>query len=141
MSAEIKLTLYSKEIIKNLEQEGVKRMLEAVNVVRNQTLEVLSGTRTGRTYKIPGTDRYYTASSPGEPPATATAELRQHINTAVEGEGKTVVGMVGTDVKHGKMLEFGTKHILPRPWLRVSFEKATDAVKSVLSRKYLEGMK
>jgi len=138
---DIKLTFHNKEIIKNLEQEGVKRMLQAVNEVRNTTLETLSGNRTGRTYRVPGTQRFYTASAPGEAPASATGELRQSVSTAVEGEGRTVVGYVGTNKIQGKMTEYGTRNMAPRPWLRVSFEKSLDAVKTILSRKYLEGMK
>ena len=138
---EIKLVFHDKEIIKNLEQEGVKRMLVAVNEVRNQTLEVLSGSRTGRQYKVPGTQVIYTASAPGEPPAVATGQLRQSVKTAVEGEGRTVVGLVGTDLPKGKMLEYGTMNILPRPWLRVAFDKSTAKVREILSRKYLQGMK
>ena len=144
--SEIKLTFHDKEIIKNLEQEGVKRMMEAVNVVRNTTVETLSGRyrrRLGnrRRYKVPGTSRYYTASAPGEPPAVMTGELRQSVETSVEGEGRDVIGYVGSNCKHAKPLEYGTMNMLPRPWLRPSFEKSLERVKSILSRKYLEGMK
>lgn len=138
---DIKLVFHDKEIIKNLQQEGVKRMLVAVNEVRNQTMNTLSGSRTGRIYKVPGTQKTYTASAPGEAPAVATAELRQSVKTAVEGEGRDVIGYVGTDKIQGKMTEYGTKNMAARPWLRVSFEKATDKVREILSRKYLEGMK
>jgi hypothetical protein len=141
MNTNIKLTFHDKEIIKNLEQDGAQRMLQAVNEVRNITLETLSGTRTGREYKVPGTQVTYTASAPGEPPAVATGELRQSVSTAVEGQGRDVIGYVGSDSKHAAPMEYGTKNIAPRPWLRPSFEKALDKVKEILSRKYLEGMK
>ena len=119
--------------------EARKKMAEAVQVVRTQVLETLSGSRKAdpsRIYYVPGTRRKYQASSPGQPPATATAELRQNIKTAVKGEGKTVVGRVGTDKIQGLMTEFGTKNMAARPWLRISFEKATDKVKSILGSKW-----
>lgn len=114
-----------------------KKMLAAVNEVRNTVLETLSGTRSGQTYKVPGTNRTYTASAPGQPPAVATAELRQSIGTSIESEPGRLVGKVGTDKIQGKMMEFGTRHVAPRPWLRISFEKSSGKIKSILGRKWL----
>ncbi|HUV56286.1 MAG TPA: hypothetical protein VMV84_03555 [Dehalococcoidales bacterium] len=138
MGTEVKLVFHTKEVLKAIEDTASQRMAEAVNVVRNQALETLSGSRSGRTYQVPGTRRYYTASAPGEPPAQATSQLRQSIKTSVEGEGRTVIGMVGTNKIQGKMTEFGTRNMAPRPWLRISFEKALSKVKSILSRKWLQ---
>jgi len=137
MATRVKLVFHTKEVVKSLENAASKRMAEAVNAVRNQTLETLSGPRSGRTYRVPGTRRTYTASTPGQPPAVATAELRQSISTSVGGEGRTVIGHVGTDKIQGKMTEFGTRNMKPRPWLRISFEEALPKVKSILSRKWL----
>jgi len=119
-----------------MEQAAAKKMAEAVNEVRNTVLETLSGNRTGRTYYVPGTRKRYTASAPGEPPAVATAELKQSVKTSIGTEGRTVVGVVGTDTIQGKMTEFGTKNMAARPWLRISFEKALPKIKSILSRKW-----
>lgn len=137
MSAKVRLVFHTKEVVDSIEKVASQRMLEAVNVVRNQTLETLSGSRTGRTYKVPGTDRTYTASAPGQPPAQASGELRQSIKTSVRGEGKKLIGLVGSDSKHAAPLEFGTRNMAARPWLRVSFEKALPKIKSILSRKWL----
>lgn len=137
MPAKVELKFHTKEAVKAIEDTASKRILEAVNVVRNTVLETLSGKRSGITYHVPGTRRTYTASAPGQPPAQATGQLRQLIKTSVKSEGKKIIGAVGTDAKHGKPLEYGTKNMAPRPWLRVSFEKALPQVKSILSRKWL----
>jgi len=134
---EVKLTFHTDKVVKAIDDAQSKLMLEAVNEVRNVTLETLSGTRSGRTYKVPGTGRTYTASAPGEPPAVATAELRQNIKTSVGSEGKTVVGMVGTDKIQGKMTEFGTRNMAARPWLRVSFEKAMPKIRGIFGKKWM----
>jgi len=136
MATEVKLVFHTKEVVKAIDDAASKKMAEAVQVVRTQTLETLSGSRSGRTYYVPGTRRTYTASAPGQPPAVATAELKQSVRVAVEGEGKTVVGMVGTDTIQGLMTEFGTVRMAARPWLRISFEKVLPKVKSILSRKW-----
>jgi len=122
------------EVMRKIDATAKDRMQEAVQAVRNQALETLSGSRSGRTYKVPGTSRTYTASSPGEPPAVATAELRQSVKGVVEKEGNQIVGMVGTDKIQGKMLEFGTKYIEARPWLRKSFEESGAKVKEIFTR-------
>ena len=136
MGVEVKLVSHKAKVVKSIEDAAGQRMAEAVQAVRTQVLETLSGSRSGRTYYVPGTHRAYTASAPGEPPAQATAELRQSIKTSVGGEGKEVIGIVGTDKIQGLMTEFGTVNMEARPWLRPSFEKAMDKVKSIFGKRW-----
>lgn len=113
-------------------QELEKRMVAAVNLVKVNVLNTLQGDRTGRRYKVPGTkDTYYTASAPGEPPASVTGDLRRSIDTDVIIEGPSIIGEVGTDTEYGPMLEYGTIHILPRPWLRPAFELSQEAIEEI----------
>lgn len=128
-------------VMKAIDKAAKDRMEEAVQAVRTQVLDTLSGQRSGRTYRVPGQKRTYTASAPGQPPAVATSDLFKSIKTLVESEGKTVVGYVGTDKIQGEMLEFGTRgrasgkgKILPRPWLRISFEKTLPKIKEIFMR-------
>ncbi len=137
MAAKVKLTFHTDRVVKAIEDTAGKRMAEAVQAVRTQVLETLSGQRSGRTYYVPGTRTTYTASAPGQPPAIATSDLFKSIKVTVKGVGRTVIGIVGTDQKHGKMLEFGTRNMAPRPWLKISFEKALPKIKSILGRKWL----
>lgn len=127
----------TKEVVRSIKHAASRRVLEAVQVVRNQTLETLSGSRSGRTYRVPGTGRTYTASAPGEPPAQATSELRQSVKTSVSSAGRKIVGKVGSDSKHAAPLEFGTKRMAARPWLRISWEKSLAKIMAILSRKWL----
>lgn len=138
MPTEVKLIFYTDKVNKAISDNAGKRMAEAVNAVRNQTLETLAGSRSGRTYYVPGTKKRYTASAPGQPPAQATGELRQSIQTSVGGEGRAVIGTVGTDKIQGKMTEFGTKNMAPRPWLRISFEKAEGKIKSIFGKEWFK---
>lgn len=136
MGIAIKITDNIPQAQRRISDVAKNRMMEAVNAVRNTTLETLSGTRSGRQYYVPGTKKLYTASSPGEPPAVATGQLRQSIKGSVEtGEG--LVGLVGTDLEYGKELEYGRKNMAPRPFLRPSFERSEEAVKEIFSRSWL----
>jgi len=131
------------EVLKKINDSAFERMDASVDVVRKTTLETLSGTRTGKTYRVPKTKRTYTASAPGEPPAQATSGLRQSIKGTVSNEGKLVVGRVGTNLKYGARLEFGFMetdslgrryNMAPRPWLRKSFEQSQAKVIEICSR-------
>lgn len=136
MDIHIQLESHVAEVVAKMGDIAQKRMEEAVNVVRNNTLKTLSGARHGRTYTIPGTHRTYTASSPGEPPAQRLGELRQSVSTLVVGQGDSLTGAVGTDKDYGAMLESGTVKMAPRPWLRPSFEKSEAAVKAIFEREW-----
>lgn len=137
MAATIKLKLNTTELFRALDQGAPKRMYEAANELRNTVLETLTGKRTGRIYRVPGTSRTYTASSPGEPPAIVTAELRQSVKASTEGNGRAVIGKVKATAKHALPLEFGTRNMAARPFMKPSFDKALPSIKTILSRKWL----
>lgn len=120
------------EFKKKLKGSYLEKMQKATQVVHTETLKTLQGNRSGREYFVPGTKKTYIASSPGEAPASATGTLRQHVKTEITVEERTIVGGVGTDVKYGPWLELGTVNMLPRPWLRPSFEKTEEEVKKIL---------
>lgn len=138
MGAEVKLVFHTKEVIKSIEHVASQKMYEATNKVRNVVLDTLSGRRTGRIYNVPNTKKKYTASAPGEPPAQATARLRGSVKAKVMSKGREVIGVVGTLLDYGKMLEYGTINMAPRPWLRISFEKALPKIKSILGGEWLK---
>ncbi len=79
----------------------------------------------GRAY--PRGDKIHHASKPGETPAVDTSHLRDNIKYVVHVNGLDVIGKVGTNVKYGYWLEFGTaytddegkrKGMEERPFLR-----------------------
>jgi len=76
-------------------------------------------------------------SYPGNAPKTQTGVLVNSIYVDVDRTGGQVSGVtVGTDLKYGQYLEFGTKTIKPRPWLVPAFEamkpKNLEAFKSAM---------
>ena len=134
--SKVTIKLNSHNILPKLESVATQRMFAAAQEVRNETIKTLSGNRTGRTYKVPGTQVTYTASAPGEPPAVQTGQLRNSVTAIVENEGKSVKGFVGTELMKGLHLEKGTSKMAPRPWLERSFDSSLDRVKEILSRKW-----
>ena len=125
------------EAIKKIADHAEERMLEAATEIRNITLETLSGPRSGRVYRVPGTRQTYIASSPGQAPAVQLGDLRKSVEFGIEKEGSSVIGYVGSKLSKAAILEHGSRHMLPRPWLRPSFEKGTDKVKGIFMRSWL----
>jgi len=144
-SSGVKITI-NKETMRKLDSTGKERMLEAVNELRNVTIDILSQRGTGRTYTHyfwtdamgqlrRGRERWkpHTASAPGKPPARDTSHLVQ----SIKGKVTRGVGWVGTDSNIGIMMQYGTKKIAPRPWLDVAANKAREKIKQIFSRKWL----
>ena len=137
MATNVKLKLRTKELTQSIRDTASRRMYQAVEVVKVAQLETLSGDRSGRTYKVPGTNRTYTASRPGQPPAQATGGLRQSLQTSVSGKGRTITGKSGTKLPYGKMLDDGTLKIAPRPWLMPSLLRALPKLREIFKRSWL----
>lgn len=140
MGIKVKFESKVPQAMRAMSGELEHRMHSAVEMVKDHVEQnKLAGDRSGRIYRIPGTRKTYTASAPGEPPASRTGELRQHIGTKVEQRGRKISGQVGTDVEHGTFLEKGTRDILPRPWLEPSFEETQGQLISIFTRPYKGG--
>ncbi|MDO4426159.1 MAG: hypothetical protein Q4D17_10400 [Planctomycetia bacterium] len=120
----------------------MSKSVRIVNVLKNNALQVLRGTRSGRQYKKPGTIRrvasnYYRASAPGEPPAVRTGDLMKEWNpyVSVEGSGLNARILAGIESRmpYAEYLEHGTSRMAPRPYVERIKEKALPEVKRILS--------
>lgn len=83
--------------------------------------EVLNVPGTGKVYRRGSVS--HVASEAGRPPAPDTGALRRSINV-VWVDTDTI--RVGTDKDYGRFLEFGTRHISPRPHARPAKDLAID---------------
>jgi len=97
-------------------QEMDRFVLRVANSIRNNAVEaIMRGQKSGRMY---GNHR---ASAPGEAPATDTGALVRSIrveHTPGTGTARVVVG-----AEYAAKLEFGTRTIAPRPFLRPAVAK------------------
>lgn len=125
-------------LISNFAQIGAKfektmpkQVLRACHAVRNEWVQGLTGTRTGRQYRIPGTRKFYTASAPGEAPARRLGDLARTIRVAPRVLPGLVQARVGTDMEHGLYLEYGTENMEPRPSLRPALERARPKIRAI----------
>ncbi len=92
------------------------------------------GPASGRVYTRGGIT--HQASAPGQYPMSDTGELGTSVRVnGIEGLGSDIVS-VGTNVRHGFFLEFGTSNMLPRPWLTPSFEQAVAGITRDAKKRY-----
>lgn len=73
------------------------------------------------------------ASAPGDPPAVDEGKLRASYGFNVERGSIEDVLVFGTGDPKAKYLEFGTRHILPRPHLRPLMNRNRPRVREVLA--------
>jgi hypothetical protein len=117
-------------LLKQLQEAGiaaddaVEETIANVAVTTQQyaVTGIRGGAATGRVYGN------HVASAPGQYPASDTGRLMASINT----ELTETTAIVGTNVAHGPMLEFGTSRMAARPWLLPSFERAKIGVEKEL---------
>lgn len=127
-------------IVDQITKQAISRGTRAANELRNASLQVLRGQRSGRIYRRPYSTSTYTASAPGEPPAVRTGVLRMswHPQAKSSKSGKTVSirPAIWTDKKYAPALQDGTKKMAPRPYKEPIIEQAKEKVIAIYSQPY-----
>lgn len=85
----------------------------------------------GRTYQKYNPRRTHSASAPGNYPSSDTGRLASSVR-AILPTASSMFGQVGTAVKYGAWLEFGTSRMAARPWLLPSFKVAKIGIEKEL---------
>lgn len=109
-----------------------KRLYAAANAGKTQVVKNLTGTRSGIRYRVPGhAGTWYTASAPGEYPASASGALRSEIQIAIKGDD----GYIGSTKEYSIALEKKDPMKGGREWLRPSLEQARpEMLKKIMER-------
>lgn len=145
--ASIEIEKSCKNITDSVAQEFKSRGVRASNELMNAKNLILRGSRSGRTYRVPGTRKTYTASAPGEAPAVRTGTYRDSwkqknysegdssstvVHAAIESTEKTEKG------NHllGDILENGIGKMAPRPHFDAIIEKAEPQIKRIFEEPY-----
>ncbi len=131
--------------LKGLQKEVAQRAYRASNELRNASLYVLRGKRSGRIYKMPNTRAKYRASAPGEPPAVRTGIFRlswgTHVHVEKQGAHFRAVSAIESKEKAGgrllgEMLEQGTAKMAPRPYKQQVIARAMPKIKAIYKKSY-----
>lgn len=115
--------------IESLESDLIESQIDAVRdstlTVHRTAIELIQDNSSGVPqvrYSRSGRKRTVLASKPGKPPNTDTGRLVQSIKFDFKDGG--LIGRVGTDLKYGRALEFGTSKMEARPWLSTAVRLA-----------------
>ena len=107
--------------VQDVEKQVASRAERAAHVIRK--------------YRKPASNKTYTASAPGEPPALRTGDLRRSFRPLAKSEivqsAKHYTPGIRTDVKYAPFLEDGTSRISPRPYAEEIKQKAFPEVKAI----------
>ena len=105
------------ELGRDIEKAAFEGLQDGADIVVNHAKRLVAkGPKTGRTYKKYRPKRTHRASAPGEAPATDTGRLLNSIRARTAKKKLTIEVMAGT--KYARWLEYGTRRIKPRPFLR-----------------------
>ena len=104
---------------------------ETVSKAYRLMIGSMTGQKSGRVYKIPGTDRTYQASAPGQAPAVRTGFLRTSITIGKVNDYEYIISIAAP---YGKILEFQ----MNRPFAIPASTKAWTVFQGVVG-KYFNG--
>jgi Bacteriophage HK97-gp10, putative tail-component len=130
MGADVSFSLKNMlpNITKMLPQKYEQALLKSAIEVNNEVRRTLTGQRHGKLYRVAGTRRFYTASSPAEPPAVRLGHLRNSYQYKVKGSGFGARAYVGSPLDYAHFLEYGTAKMRPRRHLSVAFKRSKPKV-------------
>lgn len=139
---------------KAVHKVATDKLIVAAETVRTNAVKSMgSGSSGHRKYYRTKAKKEHWSSKPGDAPHVDTGRLRASITWAIsEGaqqgdqvrgsaatqddavgrpdhEANRIIAVIGTNVKYAKPLEFGTRHMSARPFLRPALEKARAKIK------------
>ena len=115
-----------------------KVMVKLCLIIERDIKQSMQRTNVEFGYTSKRTGKYIVVSSskgrskPGNPPAPDTGRLMGSITHRVEMEGNSIIGYVGTSVKYGVYLEYGTSKIAARPWLGPAIERNRKIIRETI---------
>ncbi len=106
-----KLDLFKKEVLAN----QIRAVQDSTFLVHETAIKLIQDNSRGKPQQRYNPKRVVKASKPGDAPNTDKGRLVQSIKFDFQDNG--LKGRIGTNLKYGRMLEFGTSKMEARPWL------------------------
>lgn len=91
---------------------------------------LMSLPKSGRAYRR-GRTSIHIASAPGQAPAVDTGTLTNSIDFQMQGELQAVVSV---NAEYAAYLEYGTRHMAPRPFATPAIDKVRDQFSGILGQ-------
>lgn len=115
----------------------MQEVIRGTEDIRNEAISLILHTeKTGRVYRRHSVE--HQASAPGEAPASDTGRLINSITTEYDFQNMT--GTINVGVAYGLFLEYGTKNIDPRPFLRPALANKGPAMEAAIATALRKGL-
>jgi len=108
--------------------DGVEAVARDIETTAKRSIQ--RGPKSGDVVEKTNPRRRHKQSAPGQPPATDTGRLVNSVNIS----RAFAEIRVGTNLEYGKVLEFGTRHVAPRPWLLPAARDASRRAAKTIAR-------
>lgn len=120
---------------------GVRSGLDAIGLLllNSSKRKIQRGSKTGRIYRKYNPKRTHQASAPGESPATDTGGLVSSGFHEIETGGLIV--NIGFAKLYAAMLEFGTRRMRPRPFMKPALDENRSRLSKILGKFIREELK
>ena len=129
------LASMSDEIRANVSRAVIGTALEIQGEAKER---VQRGSKTGRVYKLSNPTRTHQASAPGQAPAT---DLGRLVNSITFDQRGQLSAVVDANALYAAYLEYGTRHIAPRPFFRPAAEAKRQTFGERVAKAVARGMK
>jgi len=110
----------------------IKTVQESIFLIHSIAVQSIQANNDGRSVTRYSPLRVVNVSSAGDPPNTDTGRLVQSIKFDFKDGG--LIGRVGTNLKYGAYLEFGTESMLARPWLAPAVAEASKEIAKIFEK-------
>lgn len=122
--------------IQNFERQCLEKQVGAVQestlLVHATAVKLIQSNADGTPEIRYKPKRIVNVSNPGEPPNTDKGRLAQSIKFDFKEKG--LIGRIGTNLKYGRDLEFGTKKMRARPWLSAAIKIVSKDIADIFKR-------
>lgn len=120
-------------------EHQITAVQEATFLIHETAVKSIQENSSGTSQVRYNPKRTVLASKPGDAPNTDTGRLAQSVKFDFKKNG--LIGRVGTNLKYGKALEFGTKYMDPRPWLSTAVRVVSKDIQKIFAKALKQSVK
>ena len=128
----------SEKALKRIEDKALQArkvaLFQVAAAVHSSAIKSINDNGDGVKQQRYNPNRLVNVSQPGSPPNSDTGRLVQSIKMEFIDGGS--VALVGTNLKYGMFLEFGTLNMAARPWLGPAFKDNTENAGEIFKNVY-----
>ena len=118
-------------VIESLGRQASGTIKKLAFDIEGEMKRLMSLPKSGRFYKVSKRGALHQASAPGEAPAVDTGNLRAGIKT---DEVTPILFEVRVAAEYASYLEYGTRRMLPRPYVAPAIETIKSRNEGILGR-------